>query len=78
MDRMKNFLMLGLLALILAGCAGSTSGIVMGTAGDVPASGTTWGPATSVPQTYMTENGDRRGHFAPYFFPDGPGGGNNR
>ena len=56
------------LALTLAGCTSTTTGN-----GIFPADGN-WGPATSVPQIYMTPNGDRVGHYAPYFYPDGPSG----
>ncbi len=42
--------------------------------GNFPADGN-YGPATSSPQVYITPNGDRVGHYAPYFYPDGTGGG---
>jgi hypothetical protein len=72
MRYLKTILVFCLLALTLAGCAGSTLGN-----GYFPADGN-YGPATSVPQTYMTPNGDRVSHYAPYFFPDGTSGGERR
>jgi len=66
---LKTTVILFLLASILAGCAGSTIGN-----GYFAADGN-YGPATSVPQVYMTPNGDRVSHYAPYFNPDGPSGG---
>jgi hypothetical protein len=77
MSRIKTILMLCLFALTLVSCAGSTTGNGMRAAGDIPA-GDKWGPATSVPQLYMTSQGDRMGHYAPYFYPDGPGGGDRK
>lgn len=65
MRNVRIFLILGLLALTMLGCAGSTTGN-----GIFPANGT-YGPATSVPQVYMTPSGDRLGHYAPYYYPDG-------
>jgi hypothetical protein len=78
MSHIKNSLMLCLFALILVSCAGPTAGNGMRAAADIPASGDKWGPATSVPQLYMTSQGDRMGHYAPYFYPDGTGGGEKR
>jgi len=87
MRYVKTVLVFCLLALTLAGCAASTmgtgstigSGSAMGSgsgigSGYFPADGN-YGPATSVPQTYMTTNGDRVGHYAPYYYPDGTSGG---
>jgi hypothetical protein len=53
-----------LLAVVLSGCAGPSveNGYIR--------AGEKWGPATSVPQVYMTQNGDRVSHYAPYFHPD--------
>jgi hypothetical protein len=67
MTNFKILCILGLLALTLAGCTGSTTG------NGIFAADGNWGPATSVPQVYMTPNGDRVGHYAPYFYPDGSG-----
>ncbi len=56
---------------------GTTSTVSTGATlgnGNFPADGN-YGPATSVPQVYITPNGDRLGHYAPYFYPDGTGGG---
>jgi hypothetical protein len=78
MNRIKNTLMLCLFALILVGCAGSTAGNGMRAAGNTTPAGDKWGPATTVPQMYMNSQGDRVGHYAPYFYPDGTGGGETR
>jgi hypothetical protein len=69
MTNLKIVLLLGLLALVLTltNCTGATMGN-----GPVAADGN-WGPGTSAPQIYMTPNGDRVGHYAPYFYPDGGG-----
>jgi hypothetical protein len=67
MNGLKVILHCGLLLLVLAGCAGTTVGN-----GIFPANGT-YGPATSVPQVYMNPNGDRVGHYPPYYYPDGSG-----
>jgi len=64
MATLKIVLVTSLLALMLAGCAATTV-----ENGYTPA-GEKWGPGTSVPQVYMTPNGDRVGHYAPYFYPD--------
>jgi hypothetical protein len=66
----KTALILCLFALSLASCA-STSPFV---GNGFRAADGNWGPGTSVPQVYMVDNGDRRGHYAPYFYPDGPPG----
>ena len=68
MNSLQKLLMLFLFAVSLAGCANPGTGN-----GIFPANGE-WGPATSVPQVYMTPYGDRVGHYAPYFYPDGPSG----
>jgi hypothetical protein len=77
MSRMKTSLVLCFFALIVVGCAGPTVGTGTRTSGDIP-SGEKWGPSTSVPQIYMTPEGDRVGHYAPYFYPDGTSGGEKR
>ena len=64
MTTLKIVLVASLVALMLAGCAGPTV-----ENGYIPA-GKKWGPATSVPQIYMTPNGDRVSQYAPYFHPD--------
>ncbi len=66
MTTLKIVLVLALLVSMLVGCAGSTVDN-----GYFPANGD-WGPTVSVPQVYMTPNGDRVSHYAPYFQPDGP------
>jgi hypothetical protein len=78
MNRIKNSLMLCLFALTLVGCAGPTAGNGMRAADDTTAAGDKWGPATSAPQLYMNSQGDRVGHYAPYFYPDGNSGGEMR
>lgn len=67
MTKLRIVCILGLLALTLAGCTGSTAG------NGIFAADGHWGPATSVPQVYMTPGGDRVGHYPPYFYPDGSG-----
>ncbi len=67
MTKLKVIIISGLLTVALAGCAGTTAGN-----GIFPADGN-YGPGTSVPQVYMTPNGDRVGHYPPYFYPDGSG-----
>jgi len=68
MVNLRKVLLLGLLALAVASCAGSTGGNV------IRAADGSWGPATSVPQIYMAANGDRVGPYPPYFYPDGTSG----
>lgn len=65
MTNLKMVLILGVLALAMAGCSGSTTG------NGIFAADGTYGPGTSMPQVYMTPNGDRVGHYPPYFYPDG-------
>jgi hypothetical protein len=67
MSKLKVIFIFGLLTVALAGCMGTTTGN-----GIFPADGH-YGPGTSVPQVYMTPNGDRVGHYPPYFYPDGSG-----
>ena len=64
MNALKILLVFSALALVLAGCAG-----VSVDSGYYPANGMD-GPVVSAPQIYMTPNGDRVGHYAPYFYPD--------
>jgi hypothetical protein len=78
MGHIKKILMLCLLALTLVSCTGPTAGNGMRAAADIPASGDKGGPATTVPQLHMTSQGDRVGHYAPYFYPDGTSGGEKR
>jgi hypothetical protein len=66
----KTATILCFFALFLASCAGTSPFAGNGLR---PADGS-WGPGTSVPQIYMVDNGDRLGHYAPYFYPDGPPG----
>jgi hypothetical protein len=65
MSKITQSLFLGLLALSLAGCTAATTG------SGVRAADGNWGPAIRAPQVYMTDTGDRVGHYAPYFYPDG-------
>ena len=64
----KKILILCFLALALVSCTSTLAD------NGIRAADGNWGPATSVPQVYMTPNGDRVGHYAPYFYPDGPSG----
>jgi hypothetical protein len=57
--------LLVILIVGLAGCAGTSTGMRT-----FPAADGGHGPGTSFPQVYMNENGDRVGHYAPYFYPD--------
>ncbi len=68
MMNIKKVLILLFLASTLASCTTTNPGD-----GIRPADGN-WGPATSAPQINMTPNGDRVGHYAPYFYPDGSPG----
>ena len=70
MSNFKKGLTLCLFAFALASCTST-----------IPPAGNeyrradgNWGPGTSLPQVYMSANGDRVGHYAPYFYPDGPTG----
>jgi hypothetical protein len=63
-----KILLFGLLVLTLASCAGMPAG------NGTRAADGNWGPATSVPQIYMTANGDRVGPYPPYYYPDGTSG----
>ena len=64
MVAVKTILLTILVVVGLTGCMGTSTGTRI-----FPADGM-YGPGTSVPQVYMTENGDRVGHYAPYFYPD--------
>ena len=64
MTTLEIILVFFLLVSMLAACAASTIGN-----GYFPANGN-FGPATSVPQTYMTPDGDRVSRYAPYYYPD--------
>jgi hypothetical protein len=68
MMNIKKVLILLFLASTLASCTTTNTG------NEIRAADGNWGPATSAPQVYMTPNGDRVGHYAPYFYPDGPTG----
>jgi hypothetical protein len=74
MTNIKNSLVLCLIAFSLASCTNNGPSVGNG----VRAADGSWGPGTSVPQVYMVSNGDRLGHYPPYFYPDGPGGGRER
>jgi len=71
MTSIKKALILCLFAFALASCTSATPSAGNG----FRRADGSWGPGTSVPQVYMTANGDRVGHYPPYFYPDGPGGG---
>jgi hypothetical protein len=64
MEKVTGILLLILMVFVLVGCIGTSTGTRI-----YPANGM-YGPGTSFPQIYMTENGDRVGHYAPYFYPD--------
>jgi hypothetical protein len=64
MNSFKSLILMILMVFALAGCLGTSTGTLT-----FPANGM-YGPGTSVPQIYMTENGDRVGHYPPYFYPD--------
>ncbi len=64
METIPTILSLIAMVLLLTGCLGTSTGTLT-----FPADGM-YGPGTSVPQIYMTENGDRVGHYPPYFYPD--------
>jgi hypothetical protein len=70
MTRMKKALILCLCAFALASCTTTTPPA----GNEFRRADGSWGPGTSVPQVFMTANGDRVGHYAPYFYPDTPGG----
>jgi hypothetical protein len=65
MADVKAILLMILMVLGLAGCMGTSTG-----SRAFPADGTYGGPGTSFPQIYMNENGDRVGHYPPYYYPD--------
>jgi hypothetical protein len=64
MKTFKTMLVIILSAFALVGCIGTSTGTRIFPAYE------RYGPGISVPQIYMTENGDRVGHYAPYFYPD--------
>ena len=70
----KTVLVFCVLALTLAGCTASTVGTGSTIGSGYFAADGNYGPAISVPQTYMNTNGDRVGHYAPYYYPDGSSG----
>jgi hypothetical protein len=70
MNLMKKALILGLFSFALASCTSTIPSV----GNEYRKADGYWGPGTSVPQVYMSANGDRVGHYAPYFYPDTPGG----